>query len=342
MAKNEKMNYASERRALLSEPPGRLYLLWGEEDYLRESYFSELRGHVFPDGDPGGMNLRRLDGQAAEEMIRTATLTLPFFADRTFVELRGFNPNKCAKNEAAKLAELFSDIPDYCTLAILPETGFDPDGRLSFIKAIKKAGKVLEFTTPDSAQIVTWVRRRCEAEGKTIGRPAAEHLVYMCSPLINRLKPEIEKLAAFAQGEEITIADIDAVAERMPETRVFELTDCLAARDYDGALSRLAELLSMREQPVALLAMIGSQLRRLYAARLAIDNGLGEGYVRDVAGIKYDFLLKKLMASARGFALSGLQNAIIRCAECDYKLKSTSLEDEALLSDFILSLASYT
>ena len=341
MAKKEKMNYASERRALISNPPGRLYLLWGEEDYLRESYYSELAGLVFPNGDTGGMSLRRLDGQPAEELVRAAVETLPFFTDRTLVELRGFNPNKCAKDEAAKLTELFADIPDYCTLAILPESGYDPDGRLSIIKAIKKEGTALEFTSPDASQLVTWIRRRCEAEGKNISRPAAEHLVYMCSPLINRLKPEIEKLAAFEQGGEITVADIDAVVERLPETRVFELTDCLAARDYDGALARLAELLSMKEQPVALLAMIGAQFRRLYAARLAMENRLGESYVRDAAGIRYDFLLKKLMTSAGGFTLRGLQSAIMRCAECDYKLKSTSMEDEALLSGLILSLASY-
>ena len=339
MAKKDRLDYAAERRALLEKPPGRLYLLWGEEEYLRESYYSELVAHVFPDGGGGGMSLRRLDGQVSAEAVRDSVQTLPFFTERTLVELRGLNLNKCTKAEAEKLLEVFSDIPDYCTIALLPDAGFEPDGRLNIIKAIRKTGEAIEFTSPSAAQIITWIRRRFAAGGKTIGRPAAEHLVFMCSPLINRLKPEIEKLSTFAEGEEITVADIEKVVDKLPETRVFELSDCLAERDYDGAAARLAELLAMREEPIALLAMIGAQFRRLYAARLAVENGLGEAYVRENTAVKYDYHLRKLMATARGFDLDRLRAAVLACAECDYLLKSSSRDGEVLLSELILKLA---
>ena len=339
MAKKDKFDYASERRELLSKPPGRLYLLWGEEEYLRESYYSELVAHVFPDGDGGGMSLRRLDGQAGAETVRDAVLTLPFFTERTLVELRGLNLNKCAKGEAERFLEIFSDIPDYCTIAILPAAGYSPDGRLNIIRSVRKTGEAIEFTSPSAAQIITWIRRRFAAEGKTIGKHAAEQLVFMCSPLINRLKPEIEKLSAFVPGEEITAADIEKVVDKLPETRVFELSDCLAARDYNGAATRLTELLEMKEEPIALLAMIGAQFRRLYAARLAAEEGLGEAYIRETAAIKHDFVLRKLVATARGFDLEQLRAAVLACAECDYLLKSSSRDGEALLSELVLKLA---
>ena len=43
MAKKEKLDYTALIRQLRAEGPGKLYLLWGEETYLREQFTSELR-----------------------------------------------------------------------------------------------------------------------------------------------------------------------------------------------------------------------------------------------------------------------------------------------------------
>ena len=51
---------------------------------------------------------------------------------------------------------------------------------------------------------------------------------------------------------------------------MYEMTDCLADQDYDGAMRILADLLADKDNtPIFLLAVIGQQMRRLYAARLA-------------------------------------------------------------------------
>lgn len=48
-------------------------------------------------------------------------------------------------------------------------------------------------------------------------------------------------------------------------------------------------------------AMLGLQMRKLYAARLAIEQELGSKYVMEVCAIKYDYIASKLMTAARGF-----------------------------------------
>ena len=47
--KDPPLNYAAEVRRLKEEGPGRLYLLWGDEEYLRDSYLASLRELCFPD-----------------------------------------------------------------------------------------------------------------------------------------------------------------------------------------------------------------------------------------------------------------------------------------------------
>ena len=339
MAKKEKLDYAALVRELRGQGPERLYLLWGEEDYLREQFLAELT-RLTVEPEAAEFNHRRLDGPEIDmQKLAEAVNAMPFLSAHTLVEVRGFDINRCRESAVEALQGIVSDIPETCTLVFVLDTGYEPDGRLAAVKLLKKNGRSVEFTAQEQNQLLRWIVRRCEAGGKKIGRAEAEHLIFCGGTLMNRLIPEIDKLTAYAKGESITRADIDAAVDRLPEAEVFNMTDCLSRGDFDGAAAIMGELLQMREHPIMLLAMVGQQMRRLYAARLAIDQGLGKPYVAEVCDIKFDFIVNKLLTGARGFTLPQLARAVELCAEYDYRMKSSSEDDKALLCDLLLRLA---
>ena len=335
----EKLDYTALVRALRAEGPQKLYLLWGEEDYLREQFAQELRRACLGDSDDG-FDYKRFDGAAPDiGEVQEAVDAMPFFSERVYVELRGFDVNKCKAEDAERFKAILADLPDFCTMAIILPTDYEPDGRLGLFKAIRKYGSVVRFTAQGQQQLVRWIVRRVEAGGKKIGRGEAEYLIFNCGELMTHLANEISKLTHYVSGEEVTRADIDAVTDRSTQASVFQMTDALAARDYDTAARILSELLGRRENPIMLLAMIGRQFRQLLAARAARDYRLGGDYVAEVCGIGMDFIVRKLMDAARGFTLAQLTRAVRLCAETDYAMKSSSADDEALLVDLLLQLA---
>jgi len=339
MAKSAATDYNALLRELKAKGPENLYLLWGEEDYLREQFLLEIKKLCIPE-DTEEFNYKRFSGPAVDmKSLSDAVDSLPFFSERTLIEVRDYDINKCRDADLKALKEITEDLPGYCTLVFVLGPDYEPDGRLSAYKTIKEHGRVIQFTSQSTSQLVKWLSRRFEALGKTISRENAEYLLFTSGSLMNRLIPEVEKLSAYAKSDEITREDIDAVAQRIPEANVFDMTDCLAARDFDGAVEILADLLASREAPIKLLAIIGQQMRNLYAARLALDSGLGKNYVMETCRLKYDFMAKKLLSSARGFTLDRLARAVELCAETDYKMKSSSADDEALLKDLLLQLA---
>jgi len=339
MAGKTTTDYSALVKKLRAEGPGRLYLLWGEETYLRDSFFEEIKKCCL-DGSADDFNYRRLEMPTPDlQALTEAVNAVPFFAERTLVELRGLDLNKCREEEARALGELFADIPDYCTLVLIPDIGFSPDGRLSIIKNLRKAGEALEFTPQGASLLVSWIVKRFSSFGKQIDRREAEHLIFVSGSLMNTLILEIEKIAAYAKGERISGEDIDAVAQKQLETNVFEMTDKLSARDFDGAAAILADLLAGKQAPIMLLAVIGQQMRRLYAAKLAAETGQGRDYIAQVCGIKYDFITNRLISGARGFSLEGLRQAVCLCAEYDYKMKSSSSDDEELLRELLIRLS---
>lgn len=342
MAKREEpTNFRALTAELKSGGPQRLYLLWGPEDYLREQFTDALRAACVPEG-ADDFSCRRLNGPELDvQALREAVDSLPFMTERTFVEVRGADINKVKEQAAEDAVSVLSDIPDYCTVVFVQDAAYEPDGRLKFVKGIKKYGREIKFTAQAQDDLVKWVRKRFAAQGKSIDPAAAQRLIMVSGALMNRLIPEIDKVAAYAAGETVTAADIDSVAHHIPEARIFDMTDCIAAKNADGAARILAELLGDRDNaPIMLLAAIGRQMRQTYAARLSLDEGLGRKYVEDVTGVKFPFILDRLLKSARGFTLAQLSRAVELCCDADYAMKSTGGDAAGILKDAVMRIAS--
>lgn len=336
--KEEKLNYPAEIRYLKERGPERLYFLWGPEDYLREQYLAQLKNLCLPEGEDS-FSYRRINGPELDPVIlRQAVDAIPFLTERSFVELRDVELNKLSRAE--ECLEVLSDLPEYCTVAFLQSAQFEPDGRLKFIRGLRSLGKELKFTPQSQGMLTDWIVRRFAAAGKGIELGAAQRLIFVSGDLMSRLIPEIEKIAAYAKGDKVTTADVDAVANHIPEAVVFEMTELIAQKKYNSALAVLAELLADKNnEPIMIMAVLGQQMRKLYAAKLAQEKGLGTKYVMEVCALKYDYIASKLMAAARGFGLQQLKDSVKLCADADYKMKSSSIESRELLKEVVLKIA---
>ncbi len=337
-AKGESFNYSAELRELKARGPGRLYLLYGPEDYLREQYLLQLKKLCLPEGEDD-FSYRRLNGPALDaKELQQAVDVMPFMTERTFVEIRGADLNRLADPDACM--KIISDIPEYCTAAFVQDSQFEPDGRTRFVRTLRTEGKELKFTQQSQGMLTDWIVRRFAAAGKRIELPAAQRLIFISGDLMSRLIPEIEKIAGYAKGENVTQEDVEAVASHIPEAVIFEMTELIAQKKNNSALQVLAELLSDRQnEPIMMMAVLGRQMRQLYGAKLAAETGLGTKYVMEVCGVKYDSIASKLMAASRGYTLAQLETAVELCAEADYRMKSSGTDSAEILRETVLRIA---
>ena len=347
MAVKEKitLDYGAEIRKLRAEGPRSVYILWGEEDYLRDSYLAELKKLCLAEGTEA-FNYHRLQGPGLDMgALRQSAEAMPFMGERTVTEIRDFDVNRPGSYDPEALKAILADVPEWATLVFVFSPGYSPDKRLAAVKAMKKAGTEIAFVSPDEAELRRWVIRRVESLGKKIDPATAGHLIWVCGGRMNGLIPEILKITAYVQGDAVRPEHIDAVAKRAPETTVFNLTDALGAGDYDRSAALLADLLADRDEtPHGLIAMIGEQFRRLYAARLAADTGRGAAFITacipELAAGSYP--MRMCQRACGRFSAARLARAISTCARCDYAMKDTGGEPEALLKELILRLATDT
>lgn len=341
MAKKEKesLDYGAELRKLKSEGPERLYLLYGEEDYLRESYLDTLKELCLSGGE-ADFNYKRLNGAGLDlGELAQAVDAVPFFAERTLVEVRDYDINRCKEADLERLKGVLGDLPDYGTLVFVLPAGYELDGRLAAVKTLKKLGYVLEFTAQGQVALMGWLNKRFAVHGKSIARADAEYLLFHAGTLMNRLIPEIEKLAAGVKGDVITRRDIDRLVQRLPEASVFEMTEFLGLGRFDAAARLLGELLATREEPIKILALIGMQMRRIYAVKLCQAENRSRSEMMELSGLRYDFQLQKIQQSAKQYSLAQLKESLELCAAYDYKMKSSGADNGELLKELFSRLA---
>lgn len=303
---------------------GNFYIFHGDERYLLERSLAGIREKLCP-GGLNSFNYRRFEGKCmSADELESAINTLPFFADRTLIEVDDFDIFKQEETEKRKLAGLLSDLPDYvCVVIIFDTIKYKPDGRIKLDASIKESADVVEFAVQGQDRLSNWIKRHFTDVGKRISSADAEYLVFITGGLMSTLHGEIEKTAAYAKGETVTRADIDAVVLPELETYAYKLSDALARRDYTEAMRILDELFQMREAPHKIMFNISLKMRQLLAARVCIDNSLQKDALMRMCGIRYEFQAKALIETARRLKLSECCNAVIICSDTAYRLNSS-------------------
>ena len=332
--------YASLKAAIRAGDPAQLYLFYGEESYLREYYLGKLRG-LFSDGPAAEFNVHRLDGRALDlDELSAAVEALPMMAERSLVEVDDYDLFAASEADRTRLTALFSDLPEYvCLVFVFDTVAYKPDGRLKkMTAALREHGHAVEFVRQSQSELATWIVRRFRQAGKRIDTRLAEYLVFLTDGTLSSIVSEVAKVASFASGDEIEKTDIDMVVEKSLDAQVFDITDAMAQRDFDGALKKLSEVLAMQTEPIPVLAAIGSNLRRMSAAHTLMACGKGPDALANLTGVK-PFAAQKSMAAARKFPRQWCDRAVVLCMETDYRLKSSADDPERLLELLVAQLA---
>ena len=324
---------------------GRLYLFHGEEHYLRDHYLQLLRTKLL-DGPAAEFNDHRFTQETMDwEMLADAVEAMPMMAEFSYVQVDDCELSKLSESNRETLVRILSDIPEYCTVVFVFDTvELKVDGRQKKLKEVLDRGLTVEFARQSQRELTTWIRRHFRSHGKEIGDKLCEYLTFITGGTMTALGSEISKIAAYAEGTEITLQDVNAVVTPVLDAEVFDLTDAIAEGDYEKALMKLRTLIQMQQEAIPLLAAMGGQMRRLLYARTAMNAGKGEAGVAELLKLSsgrapHPFVLQKTMTTARRVTDAFCAKAVTLCMEADDQLKSYSGDDQRTLELLLLNLA---
>ena len=337
-SKPDTSGFEKLKKDLSAGRPDRLYIFHGEETYLRDHYLGRLREAVLT-GGLGEFNRHDLSAKdMSPHALEEAVDCLPMMAERTLVEVTDFDLFKAGEKDREGYIRILSNLPDYCCLVFLYDIlEYKPDARTKLAQAVKAHGTAVNFARQSPRELADWVRRHFKAQGKDIDPRLCEELIFLCGDLMHSLQQEVGKIAAYAKGDKITRADMEAVATPQLSAVVFRIADAIGEKNFDRATAILGELYQMQKSPYEIMGAFGKQMRQLYSARLALDRQKNAAWVAGLWGMRYP--ADRLMVSARRFSIQWCRRAVVRCAQTDLAMKSTGQDAKELMTTLLLELA---
>ena len=339
MAKQEANALQELKMAIKAKNPERLYFFYGEEMFLLRYYLSQVK-KILIDELTESFNFHRFTNETFDiQSFADAVENLPMMAENTMVQVDDIDLFKMGEAERNKIVEILSDIPEYCTVVFTYETvAWKPDKRQKTLYEAVSAGQMVEFAKQEQRELISWIIRHFAAAGKRITPDLCAYLIEITDGTMTSIGSEIRKIASYSGADDICKADIDAVTEPVPDAVAFQMANDISSGKYDGAMTKLQQLLKMQEEPLVILGTIGSHFRRIGVARTLLDNGKNASDLMRLCGMA-DYAARKTMESARRFSPQFCKTAAELILETDRKIKTSFDMPERLLEMLILQLA---
>ena len=292
-----------------------VYLLYGEEAYLKKQYRDRITKAIFPDGDT--VNYAYYEGKGINpgELIDLAE-TMPFFADRRLIviENSGF-----FKNASPELADYIKTMPDTaCFLFVENEA----DKRGKMYKAVKSKGRVVEMARQDEKTLLYWVAGNVKKEGYKIKEQTARYLLSTTGTDMENLEKELEKLFCYCMGkEEIEVRDIEAICTTQITNKIFEMVEAVAVRNQKKALDYYYDLLALKEPPMRILYLLTRQFKLLLEVKDLAGKRYDKAAIAKTVGL-HPFVAGKYMQQCRTFEKKELRSILEDAVDTEELVKT--------------------
>ena len=333
------MTEAAFRREMKNGLSG-VYLLYGEEDYLKQFYVGRVQTQVLSgDETLAAFNSYSMGADAPDlDVLEEAVLALPVMGGRVFIR---YTANLSALGAAGQkqLIEILEKVDPESTVCLVvpPAGGFDPGkpgrGKPSpLYKKLETVCTMVDLAPYGPAEMKKWMDRRLGRSGVTLGEGAGDAILQRCGKNMYVLSGELDKLAAYALANglsEIGTEQVNSVTAAAGEEDAFALANAVLAGDRGRALSVLSYYKKNQISAVAALASVS----RAICDMLTVSRLAAAGY--DQAGVAsalkmHTYRAGLYLSAVRGMEPARLAAAAVRCRQADVLLKSTRLDYIAL------------
>lgn len=319
----------------------RIILLLGADLYWRDACRSRLINRFVSQENPQWAVTRFSLRDSSLNAALLQARTVPLFASRQviFVDFLEAVEDGSEEARATVLANLaqYIDRPLRSTLLVLTAEGLDRRAKLFHL--LREKALVIELdsdTGPNAATTMAMAREF----GVQLDEDVAALLNDLLGADLARIHTELTKLATYVgKGNQITAADVRNLAPRAETRSVWELTEVLASGPRSRVLEILDSLLRSGEAGPKLIGAFAWTYRKLLEAQeFSTRPNCWEAARR--LGIRPENV-DALIRQARKIPRSQLLHGLVALAEADNRLKSTGVNERAVLEFLMMELTAH-
>lgn len=335
-----------------------VYLFHGEEEYLRKQALQELKRHILA-SESAQFNFDPVDG---EETTAGTVVSLaeapPFLAGRRLVVVRHAPYFTTRVKEKPSLRTVHSAAEDtedgltsagdasllryldhpLSTTCLVFDTGQDVDQRRKLYKAVRRAGRVIEFACLKPDGLARWLTARANQAGKKMAFGSADLLIGRAGRSMTLLANELQKVISYAgEKDTITTEDVREVTVPRIQENIFTVVDAVGERRAGRALSGIQELLAANHSAPVILSMIARQFRLILQAQELAAAGCQFAELSKLLEVP-PFVARKILAQSRNFSFEQVKQVMKQLLELDADIKTGNRDFYPAMEMLVLEL----
>lgn len=338
------VNYRQLEAAIKKEELRSFYIFSGPEDYLKKEMVKKILFYMRKKGKQ--LYLDNIDGSTVtlDELIQETSQTTVFTQGRLlFVE----NPPYFFKARSSSREQSLSQQVEKKFKALLEEKASDTiiifsvpevDKRKKLVKAVVKAGALVEFPLFKGDSLLKWIKNELEKEDKEVEKEALYELVKRTGEDLRLIKAELDKINTYTIKEKKITADV--VKLLVPYGRsgnIFNLVGAVGRKNIKEALFHFHKMREQNQPPLVILSMIARQFRLLFRYRVMLENKKSKAEITSSLKLP-NFVVNELYEQLKNYNRSSLAEIFLLLKQTDLAIKTGKRDAEEEIEQLIFKL----
>lgn len=303
-----------------------LLFVYGGDQLRVKERAEDLKKKFLEKYDPAQMNTDDIvfKGDSDIATILHVTQAAPFLSERRMVIVRGM-VEALKKTEAKAWVEGLSRTPS-STVLVFVDTIDEPEfEKKELWKGLSGLQDVHRYPLKalQGAELLSWAKERVLKLGVVITPSLLQDLFTLTRENPWRIDAELQKLAAYARGEQVTSQMLNLLVRPDVEANIFGFMDALASGSGSKALPKLAEERESGTDEFQLFGMLSRQLRLLIQARAVLETK-PSATKQDIATAigAHPFVAQKLLSEVKKWSPEKLARTHQLAEDMDKGMKS--------------------
>lgn len=321
-----------------------VYLVQGTERYFIEKIRETLLDYSL---DEESKDLNFISFDMEENTIGDAlyeAASLPFFGDRklVFIENPYFLTGKRIKNapdhNLEELEEYLKEPADFTVLVLFaPYEKLDRRKRLT--KLIEKEIPIINVSEARASEANRYIKELVKEKGYQFSDGSFQLFNERTDGKLTAMMHELDKLFLYnIESKKITKKSIDQLVSKTFEQNVFELNTRVLNSQVDASIDLYQDLLTQKEEPIKIVALLISQFRLLLQVKILQGQGYPQGDIAKVLKV-HPYRVKLALQNIRKYNKDLLSEALNYLIDADFKMKTGQISQELQVELFIMRFA---
>ena len=318
------LNEKELKAHLKGEVPYPVYLICGDEDYLKKLYTDMLISKIVPD-DFESFNLDRFNSKNLDlRDVFDKAETMPMMAERRCIVVENCKLDSMNEADFNLLSSYCSNPCDFSSVIFHQKNSdFSISKAKKAATVISKVGAVCVLNKRTGTDLIKPLISSAKKHGCVLSTQMANYLVSLVGDDFNTLINELSKVCNFCGEGEITKKHIDEVAVKNDDAKIYLLTKALIGGDFDKAFEVLHILLRQKTEPEYILGTLVSTYVDMYRAKISLANcERAEALSEPFKYGKLEFRLTNGGRDASKMSIETLRLCLEELSKADMKLKN--------------------